>query len=96
MPQPRRVLRLNRLKNCQGARPGARSQRQRNNWLVAVWIPAARATSEATAPGFSAAAGCRPIVARYVHGAAGSGPLERVAEAPWLFDIDKVYVSAIS
>src|SRR5579863_4907838 len=36
--------------------------RQRNNWLV--WIPAARATSEATAPGSSAAATIRSFSAR--------------------------------
>jgi hypothetical protein len=38
------------------------SCRQRNNWLV--WIPAARATSEATAPGSSAAATIRSFSAR--------------------------------
>src|SRR5580692_7168633 len=36
--------------------------RQRNNWLV--WIPAARATSEATAPGSIAAATIRSFSAR--------------------------------
>ena len=36
--------------------------RQRNNWLV--WIPAARATSEATAPGSMAAATIRSFSAR--------------------------------
>src|SRR5580704_1892792 len=44
---------------------GARSQscwRQRNNWLV--WIPAARAISEATAPGSIVAATIRSLSAR--------------------------------
>jgi hypothetical protein len=36
--------------------------RHRNNWLA--WIPAARATSEATAPGSSAAATIRSFSAR--------------------------------
>src|SRR5208282_5098255 len=36
--------------------------RQRNNWLA--WIPAARATSEATAPGSMAAATIRSFSAR--------------------------------
>ena len=36
--------------------------RQRNSWLV--WIPAARATSEATAPGASAAATIRSFSPR--------------------------------
>src|SRR5205807_5028971 len=36
--------------------------RQRNSWLV--WIPAARATSDATAPGSSAAATIRSFSAR--------------------------------
>jgi hypothetical protein len=44
---------------------GTRSQscwRHRNNWLT--WIPAARATSEALAPGSSVAATIRSFSAR--------------------------------